>query len=245
MGNATTITERDNAGRTVQIHVGSGGINAIRMGVSPQGARHRGRLYFIDLLARMFLPAGYPNSVSPDYLRYQILNALQAFCNSLASLLSSRATLQGFGVGDPTATPTKALLLTVLQDVFSRLTTILSAHLLGSYLYPEAKTYRLLADVLNDTAVILDTLSPVFNTFPIPGLRRSDMLHRPENLDALDAIQTGYNTVSKHLPDFTAKLQSAGWNTVDCALVTGSPDAVVTAVTSSASDLDAEEKKFR
>ncbi|KAJ3504466.1 hypothetical protein NLJ89_g7919 [Agrocybe chaxingu] len=119
----------------------------------------------------MFLPAGYPQSVSPDYLRYQILNALQAFCNSLASLLSSRAILQGFGVGDPTATPTGALLLTILQDVCSRLTTIFSAHIFGSSLYPEAKTYRLLADILNDTAVILDTLSPWFHTLSIPGLR--------------------------------------------------------------------------
>ncbi|KIM36697.1 hypothetical protein M413DRAFT_77955, partial [Hebeloma cylindrosporum] len=124
-----------------------------------------------DLLTRVFLPVGYPHSVSPGSYRYQVLNALQAFCNSLASLLSSRALLQGFGVGDPTATPTKALLLTVLQDVFSRLTTILSAHFLGSSLYPEAKTYRLLADVLNDTAVILDTISPLFISFSLPSLR--------------------------------------------------------------------------
>lgn len=132
------------------------------------------QLYILDLLTRMFLPAGYPNTVSPDYLRYQVLNALQAFCNSLAGLLSSRAILQGFGVGDPSATPTKAMLLTVLQDVFGRLTTILSAYFIGSALYPEAKTYRLLADILNDTAVILDTLSPFLNTFKsIPGLRVS------------------------------------------------------------------------
>jgi len=82
--------------------------------------------------------------------------------------------LQGFGVGDPSASPTQALLLTVLQDVFGRLTTILSAHFIGSALYPEAKTYRLLADILNDAAVILDTLSPFLNTFKsIPGLRVS------------------------------------------------------------------------
>ncbi|KAF9486159.1 DUF647-domain-containing protein [Pholiota conissans] len=165
------IQERDNAGRILQIRVREDGITTSTKDVSGHGAGQKGWLYVVDLMTRMFLPVGYPSSVSPDYLRYQILNALQAFCNSLASLISSRAILQGFGVGDPTASPTKALLLTVLQDVCSRLTTILSAHLVGSSLSPEAKTFRLLADVLNDTAVILDTFSPAFNAVPIPGLR--------------------------------------------------------------------------
>lgn len=83
------------------------------------------------------------------------------------------------------------MLLTVLQDVFGRLTSkfsttitvlpqraqkkflaIISAYLIGSALYPEAKTYRLIADILNDAGVILDTLSPLLNTSElIPGLR--------------------------------------------------------------------------
>ncbi|KAF8816705.1 DUF647-domain-containing protein [Phlegmacium glaucopus] len=176
MAAPTFIRERDSSGRTRRILFGENDMKVTRVtgvkGVpSPLGIR-LDQLYILDLLKRIFLPAGYPNTVSPDYLRYQVLNALQAFCNSLAGLLSSRAILQGFGVGDPSATPTQAMLLTVLQDVFGRLTTILSAYFVGSALYPEAKTYRLLADILNDTAVILDTLSPYLNTFKsIPGLR--------------------------------------------------------------------------
>ena len=51
---------------------------------------------------------------------------------------------------------------------------ILSAYFIGSALYPEAKTYRLLADIFIDAGVILDTLSPFLNTFKsIPGLRVS------------------------------------------------------------------------
>ncbi|PPQ72999.1 hypothetical protein CVT24_001433 [Panaeolus cyanescens] len=126
---------------------------------------------FQDLLSSMFLPVGYPHTVSPDYLRYQILNALQAFCNSLAGLISSRAILQGLGVGNPDATPTAALLLSILQDISSRLTTILSAYILGSSLHPEAKTYRILADILNDVAVVLDTISPLLVSAGAPGLR--------------------------------------------------------------------------
>ncbi|KAF8168898.1 vitamin B6 photo-protection and homoeostasis-domain-containing protein [Pholiota molesta] len=165
------IEERDNAGRIFRIHINEHGIETSKTTISTQRAGQKGWIYLVDLMTRMFLPVNYPNSVSPDYLRYQILNTLQAFCNSLASLISSRAILQGFGVGDPNASPTQALLLSVLQDVFSRLTTILSAHLVGSSLSPEAKKFRLLADVLNDTAVILDTFSPALNAVPIPGLR--------------------------------------------------------------------------
>ncbi|TBU51334.1 vitamin B6 photo-protection and homoeostasis-domain-containing protein [Dichomitus squalens] len=68
--------------------------------------------------------------------------------------------MTGHGVGNASASATNAILLTVLQDVFSRLTTIVGGYYLGTSLTPEAKTYRLLADVLNDAAIISDTLSP-------------------------------------------------------------------------------------
>ncbi|KAJ6470200.1 vitamin B6 photo-protection and homoeostasis-domain-containing protein [Mycena vitilis] len=127
------------------------------------------RVRISEFATKVFLPAGYPASVSPDYLRYQIFNALQAFCSSLAGLISSRALLEGFGVGNAEASATHALLLTVLQDCFSRLTTICAAYALGPLLTPEAKTFRLLADVCNDAAIVLDTLSPLF--IASPGVR--------------------------------------------------------------------------
>lgn len=42
---------------------------------------------------------------------------------------------------------------------------IVSAYFLGTSLFPEAKTYRLLADVLNDLAVICDVVSPHLDDF--------------------------------------------------------------------------------
>jgi hypothetical protein len=68
----------------------------------------------------------------------------------------------GVGVGDASASPTAALLLSVLQESMGRIATILFAHRLGTSLEPECKMYRLAADVLNDTAMILDCLSPAF-----------------------------------------------------------------------------------
>ncbi|CAG8010282.1 unnamed protein product [Penicillium nalgiovense] len=114
----------------------------------------------VSSLGDVFLPSGYPQSVSDDYLPYQIFDSLQAFCSSIAGLLSSRAVLQGVGVGNANASPTSALLLHILQDISGRIATICFAHRIGTALEPECKTYRLAADVFNDIAMILDCLSP-------------------------------------------------------------------------------------
>ncbi|KAI0423985.1 vitamin B6 photo-protection and homoeostasis-domain-containing protein [Xylaria sp. FL1042] len=108
----------------------------------------------------IFLPAGYPHTVTPDYTPYQIYDSLQAFSSTIAGLLSSRAVLQGFGVGDAASSATGAVLLTVLQESTGRLATILFAHRLGQAIEPECKFYRFLADIFNDSALFLDVLSP-------------------------------------------------------------------------------------
>jgi hypothetical protein len=68
----------------------------------------------------------------------------------------------GVGVGDASASPTAAILLSVLQDSMGRIATILFAHKLGTALEPECKMYRLAADIFNDAAMILDCVSPAF-----------------------------------------------------------------------------------
>ncbi|KAI0907358.1 vitamin B6 photo-protection and homoeostasis-domain-containing protein [Ustulina deusta] len=108
----------------------------------------------------VFLPAGYPHTVTRDYTPYQIYDSLQAFSSTIAGLLSSRAVLQGFGVGDAASSATGAVLLTVLQESTGRLATILFAHKLGQAIEPECKYYRFLADIFNDSAMFLDVLSP-------------------------------------------------------------------------------------
>jgi len=65
-------------------------------------------------------------------------------------------------VGDASASPTAALLYSVIQESAGRLATILFAHRLGTSLEPECKMYRLAADVFNDAAKVLDCLSPAF-----------------------------------------------------------------------------------
>ncbi|CAJ2511327.1 Uu.00g069520.m01.CDS01 [Anthostomella pinea] len=119
----------------------------------------KSRSYFRTVLD-VFLPAGYPHTVTRDYKTYQIYDSLQAFSSTIAGLLSSRAVLQGFGVGDAASSATAAVLLTVLQESTGRLATILFAHRLGQAIEPECKFYRFLADIFNDAGLFLEVLSP-------------------------------------------------------------------------------------
>lgn len=38
---------------------------------------------FTNLFTRIFLPQGYPDSVSGDYISYQIWDTAQAFCSTI------------------------------------------------------------------------------------------------------------------------------------------------------------------
>ncbi|EME44750.1 hypothetical protein DOTSEDRAFT_130464 [Dothistroma septosporum NZE10] len=148
------ITEFDEAGLEKATYV-----------QSPEGSTERSRVDVISLWQQafdVFMPVGFPNSVTHDYLEYQIYDSLQAFSSSIASLLASRAVLSSVGVGDADASPTAAILLSIFQTSAGRLATILFAHRLGTSLGPECKMYRLLADILNDTGFLLDMISVAF-----------------------------------------------------------------------------------
>ncbi|KAK3348841.1 vitamin B6 photo-protection and homoeostasis-domain-containing protein [Lasiosphaeria hispida] len=117
-----------------------------------------------------FLPAGYPHSVTIDYLPYQTYDSLQAFASSISSLLANRAVLEGLGVGDSSSSPTGALILKITGDTISRIATILFAHRMGQAIEPECKFYRFLADIFNDSAQFLDLLTPALPYFPKLGV---------------------------------------------------------------------------
>ncbi|KAL4750785.1 hypothetical protein BDW72DRAFT_109250 [Aspergillus terricola var. indicus] len=145
-----------------------------------------------DVLIGVFLPAGYPHSVSDDYTPYQIFDSLQAFSSSIAGLLASRAVLQGVGVGNANASPTSALLLHILQDTSGRIATILFAHRVGTALEPECKMYRFAADIFNDLAMLLDCLSPMIPA----GFNRVTVLSAAGVLRALCGVAGGSSKAS-------------------------------------------------
>lgn len=106
----------------------------------------------------MFLPDGFPSSVSPDYLRYQLFDTLQAFCSSLSGQLSTHAVLRGVGVGDASATALAATLTYLARDFTGHVGRILFAWRLSHSLDADARFWRLVADVLNDVALGIEVL---------------------------------------------------------------------------------------
>ncbi|KAF4438021.1 UPF0420 protein [Fusarium austroafricanum] len=122
-------------------------------------------LSFIPSVREAFMPVGYPHSVSADYLNYQFYDSLQAFFSTITGLLANRALLQGLGVGDANSTATFAMLLTVLKDGMGRISTIVFAQQFGLRIEPDAKRYRFLADLFNDTAFFMELYSPYLDSY--------------------------------------------------------------------------------
>ena len=112
-----------------------------------------------------FLPVGFPHSVSEDYLAYQTYDSLQAFFSTITALLANPALLQALGVGDANSSATFAMLLTILKDAMSRVATIVFAQQFGLRIEPDAKKFRFLADLFNDTAFFMELYCPFFGPY--------------------------------------------------------------------------------
>ncbi|XP_026064245.1 RUS1 family protein C16orf58 homolog isoform X3 [Carassius auratus] len=113
----------------------------------------------------VFLPQGYPESVSEDYLQYQLWDTVQAFSSSLSGTLATQASLKGVGVGNQEATVAAATITWLLRDGTGMLGRIVFAWLKGNKLDSEAKKWRLFADILNDVAMFMEIAAPHFPPF--------------------------------------------------------------------------------
>ncbi|CAG0890497.1 unnamed protein product [Cyprideis torosa] len=122
-------------------------------------------------LIEAFLPQGYPESVSSDYLEYQVWDTIQAFCSSLNGSFATRAVLKGAGVGDESATALAATVSWLLRDGTGMVSRIVFAWWKGQDLDFNNKQWRLFADVACDIATALNMSSALFgDTFYTPIL---------------------------------------------------------------------------
>lgn len=142
------ITEVDEVGRITATYISSfeHGPKGHRIDLLPA----ENRLPLSQRLLSVFLPSGYPHSVTADYTTYQIYDSLQAFSSSIASLLASRAVLQGIGVGDENASATAAILLNILQESVGRVATILFAHWCSRSMEAEVKVVYNIQDHMRE-----------------------------------------------------------------------------------------------
>lgn len=117
---------------------------------------------FYSFFQEVFLPQGFPDSVSSDYVTYQMWDTMQAFCSSITGALAMKAVLGGYGVGDETKTVLAAAITWLFKDGTSMCGRIGFAWWNGARLDSDAKQWRLFADVLNDSAIFLELVSQYF-----------------------------------------------------------------------------------
>jgi len=116
----------------------------------------------LKAFASLLLPAGYPNTVTPDYLEFQLWDTIQAACSYLRGILCTQAVLVGVGVGDASATATSATVQWVLRDGLGMFGGMLFAWSVSNSFGLNVKQWRFFADCINDVGLTLDLLSPLF-----------------------------------------------------------------------------------
>ncbi|PZC79670.1 RUS family member 1 [Helicoverpa armigera] len=160
-----------------------------------------------SLFTRVFLPQGYPKSVSKDYTNYQVWDTAQAFCSTITGILATQEVLRGVGVGDTSATPLAATVTWVLKDGCGHLGKIFFAYSHGSYLDAYSKKWRLYADTLNDAAMCMELALPAFKNYTTLVLCASTVMKAIVGVagGATRAAMTQHHAVRGNLADVTAK----------------------------------------
>eukprot|EP00002_Diphylleia_rotans_P028144 TRINITY_DN5678_c0_g1_i2.p1 TRINITY_DN5678_c0_g1~~TRINITY_DN5678_c0_g1_i2.p1 ORF type:complete len:475 (+),score=98.01 TRINITY_DN5678_c0_g1_i2:51-1475(+) len=161
-----------------------------------------------SLLYDAFLPRGYPATVTDDYKMYQICDSLQALCSSVTGVFAGRAMLKAAGVGNADATAGAAILNWMIRDGTSMIGRVLFTYLYASNLDSNCKTWRFLADIMNDAALFLELISPfIFSNLYLPVVCTAGLLKTLCGLTggATKAALTQHFALKDNLADVNAK----------------------------------------
>lgn len=127
--------------------------------------------------ASALLPAGYPHSVTSDYLSFQVYDSLQGLCSYVRGVCSSAAVLSGLGVGSSpspsTSTLAAAATINAARDAVGMLAGFLLAATAAPGMDADAKKWRLAADVSNDVSLVLELVAaPLASAAAMAWFRR-------------------------------------------------------------------------
>jgi len=113
-------------------------------------------------LSATFLPVGYPHSVREEYLAYQSWDTIQALCSYLRGILTTKAILEGSGVGSEAASALSAAMNWVFRDGVGMTCSLLFSSLASVSFDGNVKEWRLFADIANGKSILLFFPSRVF-----------------------------------------------------------------------------------
>jgi hypothetical protein len=167
--------------------------------------------------AALLAPAGYPDSVTPDYLPFQAWDSVQGLCSYVRGCFTTAALLRGVGVGSEVASPLGATAAFLARDMVGHASGMLFALSQGSGLDASAKQFRFFADCANNVGYALELAAPALpRRCFLPAVCAASVAH------ALTGVAGGATRAA-----LTAHFARAH-NAADVAAKEGSQETVVT-----------------
>mmetsp|Transcript_11565 Transcript_11565/g.35355 ORF Transcript_11565/g.35355 Transcript_11565/m.35355 type:complete len:571 (-) Transcript_11565:1239-2951(-) len=115
---------------------------------------------FIDFIYRVYLPDGFPSSVTNDYLKFTQWRILQNIASSVMAVISTEALLFGLGIGKK-GSAVAAATSWVLKDGLGYIGKVLYGYLAGKQFDSDPKSWRVASDAVEDLGGVLELLTPL------------------------------------------------------------------------------------
>lgn len=169
---------------------------------------------FSPKLRRVFLPAGYPSSVSPDYAPFIRWHLGSLVFRNVLEVLTAQSLLVALGMGStPGALPLTAATKWVLKDGVGSFATLAAGSLGGQKYDEDPKRFWALSNLLEDVARAIELVTPAAPGLFLP-LAASATFVRAAALTGRGSLMNG--TFMQHLGrnenlgDVRAKLEVQG-----------------------------------
>lgn len=110
---------------------------------------------FRTYVTSLFLPEGYPSSVTDDFLPSATMEMLQQVCGSIPEALATRAILRQIGFGVASANGVSATISWVMRDGVRLVFGIVFADKVSLDLERRSKSWRMVGDFCRDFALVV------------------------------------------------------------------------------------------
>eukprot|EP00884_Botryococcus_braunii_P023412 jgi/Botrbrau1/9755/Bobra.85_1s0006.1 len=159
---------------------------------------------------RVFLPKGFPDSVTPDYLRYQLwavpCHVTGWLTHSLAT--SSLLSAVGLGLSPGTTVGLSAAIKWITKDGIGAVGRVLVGGRLGTAFDEDPKRWRMVAEVFSTVGLALEIATPLVPAWfvPLAGTGNlSKAVSRGMKNPCFRVVQTHFAQQRANIGDIAAK----------------------------------------
>ncbi|KAA8498329.1 Protein root UVB sensitive 2, chloroplastic [Porphyridium purpureum] len=115
-----------------------------------------------DMIKTIYMPDGFPHTVTKDYLAFTQWRTLQNLASSVMAVLSTEALFFGLGVGKKNTAAVAAATAWVLKDGLGYIGKVAYGYLAGKQFDYDPKSWRIGSDLLEDLGGVLELLTPLW-----------------------------------------------------------------------------------